>query len=465
MKFQQFDLKPSLPFQTTPQKTSLILLRFRTRLLLKLFIVAAPVVLLGFSASNWQPSGKAINSTPKSTQLHYPLILPEPTDTILNINFKQPKTNGSDRHNQWRTITIKPGDTLASIFAKNHLPAKTTHAVATLNEQTKSLRNIRSGQKIHLLLDDEGLLKQMQYDFNVTKSLLIQHTEEQDFYSQIINYQLDAYPVYREGVINSSLFEAATKNDIPDKVIMDLADVFGWDIDFSLDIRKGDRFSIVYNELYKEDTKVRSGRILAAEFINKGKIYRAIYYTDPAGNSDYFDASGKSMRKAFLRSPVKFSRISSKFSKKRWHPILSKWRSHKGVDYAAARGTPVLAAGDGKVSFAGTKNGYGHTVFIEHGNRYTTVYGHLHDYAKGMHTGTQVKQGEIIGYVGSSGMATGPHLHYEFRVNNSHRDPLTVQLPEAKPIQTAYQEDFKEKANIYLSMLHLMGTAVAANQY
>jgi len=305
----------------------------------------------------------------------------------------------------------------------------------------------------------------MKYEPEITRTLLIQRTEGQSFNSKVTNFQLDAYPVYREGVIKSSLFEAAAKSNIPESVIMDLAGIFGWDIDFSLDIRKGDRFGIVYNELYKDDVKIRNGRILAAEFVNNGKTYRAVYYVDPKGEGDYYDEEGKSMRKAFLRSPVEFSRISSRFSNKRWHPVLSKWRSHKGVDYAASRGTPVRAAGDGKIRFAGTKGGYGRAIIIQHGGRYTTLYGHLHRYAKGARTGKKVKQGQIIGYVGSSGLATGPHLHYEFRVNGVHRNPLTVRLPEAKPVHSSYLANFKDKTSVYLSMLQLMENTVADNRY
>jgi murein DD-endopeptidase MepM/ murein hydrolase activator NlpD len=171
------------------------------------------------------------------------------------------------------------------------------------------------------------------------------------------------------------------------------------------------------------------------------------------------------MRKAFLRSPVEFSRISSRFSNKRWHPVLSKWRSHKGVDYAARRGTPIRASGDGKIIHAGTKGGYGRAVIIQHGGRYTTLYGHLNGYARGSRTGKRVKQGQIIGYVGSSGLATGPHLHYEFRVNGVHRNPLTVRLPEAKPVHSSYLGHFKAKTSVFLSMLRLMETTVADNSF
>jgi murein DD-endopeptidase MepM/ murein hydrolase activator NlpD len=202
---------------------------------------------------------------------------------------------------------------------------------------------------------------------------------------------------------------------------------------------------------------------LSAEFINNGKTYRAVYYTDPRGVTDYFSPDGKSMRKAFLRSPVEFARVSSRFSNKRWHPVLAKWRSHKGVDYAAKRGTPIRASGDGKISFVGRKGGFGRAIFIQHGGRYTTVYGHLNGYARGIRSGKRVKQGQTIGYVGSSGLATGSHLHYEFRVNGVHRNPLTVKLPAAKPVHASYLSHFEENTQVYLSMLRLMDRTLADN--
>lgn len=430
------------------------------KILVRLMLVASIIMLLGFSVSNWQPSAKAADSTSKSARLHYSLPLPE---AVVEADASIKQFPAETERDPWESVIIKSGDTLASIFAKKGISASTTHEIASLNEQTKTLRYIQPGEKIQLLLSDDHKLRKMKYIPSITRTLLIQRDEEQVFSSSIINYQLDASPVYREGVIESSLFEAAANADIPEDVIMDLASIFGWDIDFSLDIRTGDRFGIVYNELYKDGVKIRNGRILSAEFTNNGRLYRAVYYTDPSGNSDYYDEDGKSMRKAFLRSPVKFSRISSGFSKKRWHPVLSTWRSHDGVDYAAARGTPVFAAGDGKIIFAGIKGGYGRLASVQHGGRYQTRYGHLSRFAAGVRVGQKVKQGQIIAYVGSSGLATGPHLHYEFRVNGVHRNPLTVDLPEANPVNSAYLSHFHENTQAYLSMLRLMGNTVADN--
>jgi len=460
MSFQDLDFKSDRACLTRSGSAAPATPAFHPGLPIKLLLAATAVMLLGFSVSNWQPSAKAADSTPKLARLHYSLPLPAPVD---NLQQEIVETVGEVGAAPWESITIKSGDTLASIFAKQGIPSTTTHRIARLNDQTKRLRYIKPGQEIQLLLDDENQLRQMKYLPDITSTLLIQRTEDQSFTSQIINYQLDAFPVYREGTIESSLFEAAANADIPEDVIMDLVAIFGWDVDFSLDIRKGDRFGIVYEELYKDDVKIRNGRILSAEFINNGRTYRAVYYTDPKGNSDYYTPEGKSMRKAFLRSPVDFSRISSRFSNNRWHPVLSKWRSHKGVDYAARRGTPVRASGDGKVIFAGTKGGYGRLIVIRHGGRYTTAYGHLRRYARGVRSGKKVTQGQIIGYVGSSGLATGPHLHYEFRVNGVHRNPLTVKLPEAEPVHAAYFSHFEENTQVYLSMLRLMDRRLADN--
>jgi murein DD-endopeptidase MepM/ murein hydrolase activator NlpD len=462
MKFQDIDFKSDRPALARPRSTSSKSSRFQMKILLKLTIASTAVILLGFSASSWQPAAKGADSTPKSTRLHYQLDLPK---QLTSLESEIENSIALPEDTEWDIITIKSGDTLASIFDSAGLPARTTYAIASLNEQTKSLRYIKPGQKIHILRDDTNRLRQMKYVPDITKTLSIQRNENQSFTSKITNFQLDAYPVFREGIISSSLFEAAAESNIPESVVMELANIFGWDIDFSLDIRRGDRFGILYNELYKDNVKVRNGRILAAEFVNNGKLYKAVYYTDPQGNGDYFTEDGKSMRKAFLRSPVKFARISSRFSNKRWHPVLSKWRSHKGVDYAARRGTPILAAGDGKIKLVGTKGGFGRAVIIQHGGRYTTVYGHLNGYARGIRRGKQVKQGQIIGYVGSSGLATGPHLHYEFRVNGVHRNPLTVRLPEAKPVHPSFQEHFKENTQVYLSMLQLMDNTLADNTY
>ncbi|MEJ2115872.1 MAG: peptidoglycan DD-metalloendopeptidase family protein [Gammaproteobacteria bacterium] len=245
------------------------------------------------------------------------------------------------------------------------------------------------------------------------------------------------------GKINHSLFLAGQDAGMSDGLIMELAGIFGWDIDFALDIRQNDTFTVVYEELFLQGEKVGDGNIIAAEFVNNKHTYRAYRYTDNNGKTEFYSPDGKSMRKPFMRTPVDLARISSRFNLKRKHPILNKIRAHKGVDYAAATGTAIKATGDGKVVHRGRKGGYGNTIILRHGNTYTTLYAHMSKYARKTGIGSRVKQGQIIGYIGSTGLATGPHLHYEFRVNGVHRNPLKVKLPSAKPLPNSEIEKFK----------------------
>jgi murein DD-endopeptidase MepM/ murein hydrolase activator NlpD len=234
---------------------------------------------------------------------------------------------------------------------------------------------------------------------------------------------------------------------------MDLANIFGYDIDFALDIRDGDEFEVIYEEKLVEGKKVGTGNILAARFTNRGKLYSAVRYTNSQGNSTYYRADGSSMRRAFIRTPVDFARISSRFSNGRRHPVLNKIRAHKGVDYAAPRGTPIKATGDGKVVLAGRKGGYGNTVVIQHGQRYRTLYAHMNGFAKGIRNGSKVSQGQIIGYVGTTGLSTGPHLHYEFQVNGVHVDPLSQKLPMADPIAGTERKRFLQQSQPLLARM------------
>ncbi|HKJ77578.1 MAG TPA: peptidoglycan DD-metalloendopeptidase family protein, partial [Gammaproteobacteria bacterium] len=267
---------------------------------------------------------------------------------------------------------------------------------------------------------------------------------------------VESRTAHATGTIETSLFEAGREAGLSDRTIMELAYIFGWDVDFALDIRAGDRFTILYEEQFLDGEKLRNGPILAAEFINRGRVVRAVRFTDPSGHTDYYSPEGRSMRKAFLRSPVDFRRISSRFQRERFHPVLGKKRPHRGVDYAANVGTPIKASGDGKIVFRGWKGGYGRAVILRHGGRYTTLYGHMSRFRGGLRTGSRVKQGQVIGYVGASGLATGPHLHYEFRVNGVHRDPLKVELPKAEPIRKAYRDDFRQASKPLLAQLEVL---------
>jgi murein DD-endopeptidase MepM/ murein hydrolase activator NlpD len=351
---------------------------------------------------------------------------------------------------------------MSLIFDRLSLGPQQLHAALEADKDEHYLRRLRPKQTLHFQIADEQL-QALKYQLSATKSFQIQR-EGDSFVSQLQEKAVDTRLTHASGEIESSLFMAGQQAGLSDNLIMELVNIFGWDVDFALDIRKGDSFSLLYEEEYLDGEKLRDGKILAAEFTNQGESYRAVLFTDPDGNSQYYSEDGKSMRKAFLRSPVDFRRISSKFQRERYHPVLGKKRPHKGVDYAAATGTPIKAAGDGKVIFRGKKGGYGNVVILQHGGRYTTLYGHMSKFRRGVVSGSRVKQGQIIGYVGMSGLATGPHLHYEFRVNGVHRNPLTVKFPDAAPIPAKYKSAFKQASQQILAQLDLFKRVqVAAN--
>ena len=255
------------------------------------------------------------------------------------------------------------------------------------------------------------------------------------------------------GVIDSSLFESATAAGLSDKIIMNIAGIFAWDVDFVLDIRQGDNYYVQFEEIWQDGEYVTDGEIIAAEFNNNGRTIQAIRFIDDNEHSEYFTPTGDSVRKAFIRAPVDFTRISSNFNPNRKHPILNRIRAHRGVDYAAPRGTPIKASGDGKVIFRGTKSGYGKTVILQHGGNITTLYAHMSSYVLKVGVGKRVKQGQTIGFVGSTGLATANHLHYEYRLNGVHRNPRTVDLPDAEPIDEQYREKFMATAEPILKEL------------
>jgi murein DD-endopeptidase MepM/ murein hydrolase activator NlpD len=358
--------------------------------------------------------------------------------------------------------TIRSGDSLSSIFKKHGLSANLLHRIVHSSDTAKQLTDIRPGETLFLELDSDDNLHRLTLEHNKIRSLEI--TAGNDGFSAIeLNREVEPRSTFTSGTIESSLYEAAKEAGLSENLIMQLANIFGWDVDFALEIRAGDRFTVIYQEDYLDGEKLRDGPILAAEFVNRGRSYRALRYEDETGRIDYYTPEGRSMRKAFLRAPVDFRRISSRFTQERWHPVLGVKRPHRGVDYAAKTGTPIKAAGDGKVIHRGTKGGYGRTVIIKHGQRYTTLYGHLSRYNKKVKQGSKVKQGQIIGYVGKSGLATGPHLHYEFRVNGVHRNPLTVKLPAAEPIAKRYLPDFKFQTQPLLTRLETISQTMVAN--
>jgi len=374
-----------------------------------------------------------------------------------------PAAGTHDAEGNWHEATVRKGDSLAVIFSRHDIPPQELHNLLAQGGATHNLKKIYPGQTLRLLTGEDGKLIKLVYQVDKLSTLEISRNQE-EFVISTTHRTPERRVKNATGSIDSSLFLSAQQAGLSDSLTMELAGIFGWDIDFVLDIRKGDQFTVLYEELYLDGENIGNGEILAAEFVTQGKKYQAIRYTDKGGKTDYYSLDGKSMRKAFLRTPVEFSRISSRFNLGRKHPILNKIRAHKGVDYAAARGTPIKATSNGKIVHRGKKGGYGKTIIIQHGTKYSTLYAHMSNYRKGLKKGSRVQQGQVIGYIGSSGLATGPHLHYEFRVDGVHRDPLRVKLPGAEPLDKQYRDDFRTKAESLVAQLDLVrGIQVASN--
>lgn len=364
---------------------------------------------------------------------------------------------------RWISIEIKPGDKLSNVFEQLGLDTRQLYKVIALGGEAARLARLYPGDKLKIKVGAEGRLQELLYNITPARTLHILGQGPANFLANTVEHPLERRIARAAGTIDSSLFLAGQKAGLPDTLTMELANIFGWDIDFAMDVQRGDNFTLLYEEFYAQGQKVRAGDILAAEFTNGSKTLRAVRFNDGKGHANYYTPDGLGMRKAFLRTPVEFSRISSGFSLGRMHPILNHIRSHKGVDYAAPTGTPVKAAGDGTVSFAGNKGGYGRTVILQHGNQYSTLYAHLSRYPKGLNEGDHVKQGQVIGYVGQSGWATGPHLHYEFRVNDQYRNPLTLKLAQSEPIPVEKKFEFARQAKELLDQLTSFKRTLAAN--
>lgn len=362
---------------------------------------------------------------------------------------------------EWQKVKVKPGENLSRIFKRLKLSATELHNFIGSQKEAKALTNLKPGDYIEFDIDADNKLQTLRYRPNQLEAHLFTRTETgYDLEKDLLAPETKL--IYRSADIKTSLFMAANQSGMDDNITMALADIFGWDIDFALDIRAGDNFKVLYEEQYLAGEKLTNGNIMAAEFTNRDKTYQAVRYTNQDGVSQYFTPDGQSMRKEFLRSPVDFARISSHFNLKRKHPVLNTIRAHKGTDYAAPTGTPIRAVGDGRVTFAGRNGGYGNVVKIQHGQTYQTRYAHLSKFHKGVKANSLIKQGQIIGYVGSTGLATGPHLHFEFYVNGSVRNPLTVKLPKAKSVPETDKQRFAQQTQPLLGQLSAAGNTLLA---
>ncbi len=358
--------------------------------------------------------------------------------------------------------TVKSGENLSSIFSDLNLNREDLHKIVHANATGKQFADVEPGQDVVATVNAEGELEQLTYTKNPFETLIA--TRHDNYFDvKLFSKKVDYQVASAHATISDSLFEDGTKAGLSEKTILKLADIFAWDIDFALNLRDGDQFTVIYEKLFVDGKEFDTGEILSVEFVNQGKTYTAVRFEDNHGNTGYYTPEGNGLRKAFLQTPMDFAKISSHFDLHRKHPILNTIRAHKGVDYSAAIGTPVKTTGDGKVIFRGGKNGYGNVVEVQHGKQYSTLYAHLSAFKSGLKSGSDVTQGDIIGYVGKTGLATGPHLHYEFRINGEHVNPITAKLPHSIPMDKALLAKFKAQTQPFMAQLkQVKGEAIVA---
>lgn len=403
----------------------------------------------------------AFGIAPKTIPSDIPSI--EVVETVALPEHQEHHTH-ADPDWIWHLDQTRRGDTFSAILERlNIRDPEAIHYLTHAPEARPFSTQLGPGRSLLSKTSVSGELEELQFQLGADQTLIVKKsTESGEFHTEqsgaSINYRIQM----KSAVIDSSLFGATDDAGIPEQVALKLSEIFSSEIDFNLDLRKGDRFSVIYEVAYLNGEPSRAGRILAAEFVNQGRVLQAIAFGE-SGKESYYSPDGKNLQKAFLRSPLEFSRISSGFSLARFHPVLQKWRAHKGVDYAAPTGTRVKAVADAKVAYVGKQGGYGNVVVLNHVNGISTVYGHLSRFAQGLRVGQSISQGTVIGQVGMSGLATGPHLHYEFRVRGEHRDPLKVALPSAIPLAPEQKAMFTASAQPLLEQLNLLhGTDIAA---
>jgi murein DD-endopeptidase MepM/ murein hydrolase activator NlpD len=400
-------------------------------------------------ASATNATNRSIDSKSYSDPIEIPLQLDSLVAPKADLDPIEPLT-------QWRSEPVKKGDNLSKIFKRIGLSPQLLYKIVNLDENTAILTKLKPGEVIHYQLDNQNQLAALKYVMDLQNTLYINRLSpndqsKNDYASNMVNKTIETRTAYVSGEISDSLFNSGKRAGLSDSLVINLANIFAWDIDFILDIRKGDSFALLYEEQYLDGEMIGEGNILAAEFVNRGEAFRAVRYTDSKANTSYYSDEGRSMRKAFLRAPVNFKYISDSFNPRRFHPVQKRIKPHRGIDYAAKVGTPVRAAGDGKVIASGYNKYNGKYIFIQHGNNIVTKYLHLSK--RMVSRGKRVKQGQTIGKVGRTGMVTGPHLHYEFVVNGVHRNPRTVKLPKAEPISKNEKANFMRKSQTLISQL------------
>jgi murein DD-endopeptidase MepM/ murein hydrolase activator NlpD len=413
-------------------------------------IGVAFAVMVGAVIPNWAVAMRQSNAMPRTT-LDVPLPALSPDDAALSAAIDAANSDPLSDDASWQVVKVRAGQTLGDIFEQQGLAATDLQRLLADRDNAPALRNIHPGDEFAFQRTENGALRALRFDRDEHTRVVASFSAD-GLKQNIMDRNVERRTHVAHGVIDSSLFGAGEAAGMSDAMVLKLATAFGYDIDFAQDLRQGDSFTVLYDDVYREGERLRDGEIIAATFINRGKRFSAFRFTSGAGETLFYTEDGRPLRKAFLRTPVDFTRITSLFSAGRLHPILGTMRAHRGVDYAAPPGTPIRAAGDGKIAFRGWQAGYGNVVILQHGGHYSTLYGHMSRFANEQ-LGQRVAQGQTIGFVGMTGLATGPHLHYEFRIDGEHRDPLSVTLPKAEPLPSIELARFRNQTQPMLAKL------------
>ena len=409
-------------------------------------IITASAVFLAvcaFGAAGVAPMAPDASDLPV-TSITQELAIPSLSEQIAKLQ--------SDEQVYSREEKVRPGDTLATLLSRLGVQDDEAASFIKSDRIAYNVLQLKAGRRVYAQTNQEGQLQRLTTTLTDGNGQTLKNIEivrgTSGFSAAETSAQIERRIEMHTGEIRSSLFAAADAAQIPDSVASQIVDMFATDIDFASDLRRGDRFNVVYETFWQNGEYVRAGRVLAGEFYNSNNKYQSVWFDEPGSKQGggYYTFDGKSLKKAFLKSPLEFSRVSSGFTM-RIHPISGQWKRHQGVDFAAPTGTPIRAAGDGVIDFVGRQGGYGNVVVIKHWNNYSTAYAHMNGFAKGIKKGTKVNQGEVIGYVGSTGWSTGPHLHYEFRVNNQPRDPMKIEVPNAQPLAGEELQRFRAVAS------------------
>lgn len=431
---------------------------------LAIFLTSVTIAAIMPRGSNVLPGNTLIPVTPPQTVHLGENIFADPMRDVTALPSSPPSQPQTADFKTWNEVTIRKGDTLSDILKRDGHDSGIIYRAIQSNPEARIFRDLLPGQKLRLRTATDESLQELIYETDPGEVFhLVRHEDRFELTKEL--RALETRMAYVSGAIESSLFEDGQEAGLSDHLIMKLVEIFGWDIDFALDLRRGDKFAVIHEEKFWQGQKIADGTILAAEFVNQGQVYRAIAFRDANGYISYYSADGMSVRRPFLRTPVEFSRITSGFTNRRYHPVLKTWRAHKGVDYAAPTGTAVRATASGRILSIGHHGGYGKRIVIRHNATYNTVYAHLSRYRAGLRVGSFVDQGETIGYVGATGLASGPHLHYEFQVNGAHRNPLTFKFAGGGKIARQNQDEFSRLAKTWTTRLDLISqsTQLAAN--